>query len=728
MKKRILLNIIVMSFVFLAIICIHSFVYADSEIMVSSSEELLNEITKLRNKEEGDNSLYKIILNRGTYNTNTCISIPSNICIDLNGNTINYSYSEGNPYAFYIYKSENVEITNGTILNGGIHCRESKKVKLSNLKFQDLHENAIYIVDSSIDELNTITCTNAMRGVYLKSSTGNDIENCNISNVSSEGIRLVSSHVGNIKNNKISDGKDVGIFLRGPTDVLDGSSAKNIENNTIINCKGDGIGIFHGSYCKEIVRNTLDTIGGNHNGNDGDYGILIDSMMKANTYCTRIAENTIKNVTYAGIAIYSGPGSSFSEIYQDTAYVEKNIENNRLINCGTFNHSDGWKKESKQGCVSGIYIDTHARVKGDICNNIIEKTGENGIYVHLASRVNSIYNNTIRDCKEFGIHVYQLSIVYANIYNNRIYNSGIDGIAVTKESKVLGNIKSNIIDNTKGNGIYVRTSNVNDILNNTLNNIKQVGICLNDKSSANNIKSNSINMNNAGDGFAVRIVSNSKYKSINNNTIKGKMIYGIRVVGVFNNNEIISNKIITENPSGKDFLGLYVEGNDKKTTKIKKNEITGNKTWYGIRIKKGRTDILDNTIKKSTYPIYVEKNNITVKVKGNKISKNINNLIRTQKQKVSISSAKITKLTAEKKSKVKLNYKTSKKADKYEIYQATSKTGEYKKIKTTNSTDYTTKGLKAKKKYFYKICGYVKDGKVTVYTDYSNIKSITTKK
>ena len=235
-------------------------------------------------------------------------------------------------------------------------------------------------------------------------------------------------------------------------------------------------------------------------------------------------------------------------------------------------------------------------------------------------------------------------------------------------------------------------------------------------------------MNNAGDGFAVRIVSNSKYKSINNNTIKGKMIYGIRVVGVFNNNEIISNKIITENPSGKDFLGLYVEGNDKKTTKIKKNEITGNKTWYGIRIKKGRTDILDNTIKKSTYPIYVEKNNITVKVKGNKISKNINNLIRTQKQKVSISSAKITKLTAEKKSKVKLNYKTSKKADKYEIYQATSKNGEYKKIKTTNSTNYTTKKLKSKKKYFYKICGYVKDGKVTVYTDYSNIKSITTKK
>ena len=174
MKKRILLNIIVMSLVFIAIICIHSFVYADSEIMVSNSEELLNEVTKLRNRKEGDNSIYKIVLNNGTYNTDICISIPSNICIDLNGNTINYSYSEGNPYAFYIYKGENVEITNGTILNGGIHCRESKKVKLSNLKFQDLHENAIYIVDSSIDELNTITCTNAMRGVCLKSSTGSE--------------------------------------------------------------------------------------------------------------------------------------------------------------------------------------------------------------------------------------------------------------------------------------------------------------------------------------------------------------------------------------------------------------------------------------------------------------------------------------------------------------------------------------------------------------------------
>ena len=754
--RKVFLNVVLIILIMVSAICIHTNVYAYNSVTVNSIEELLSEIKIAKSRTENDAEIYKIVLNSGTYNTDTRISIPSNTLIDLNGNTINYNYNKEtstSEYALYIGQDvENVEITNGTISGGGFYgkgiCKiklnsltfencnssgiyikeQSKNLELSNLNFENVSENGIYIVDSSIDVLSKITCKNAMRGIFLKSSTANDIDNCNISNISSEGIRLVSSHVKNIRNNQISEGKDVGILLRGPTDVLDGSSAENIENNVIKNCTGDGIGIYHGSYCKEIIKNTLDTIGGNHNGNDGDYGIIVDSMMKANTYCTRIAENTIIATTYAGIAIYSGPGSSFSEIYQDTAYVEKNIENNKLINCGTYQHSEGWKKEDKQGCVSGIYIDTHALVKGDICNNVIETTGENGIYIHLCSSVNKIYNNTIKDCKEFGIHVYGSSKVRGNIESNKIYNCGKDGIAVTKSSTVNGIIKSNTLEKIQQNGIYIKTSTIKNITNNKLSNIIGVGICLNDKAKATDITSNNISMNNANDGFGIRVVSNSVVKNIQKNTIKGKMIYGIRIVGIYNNVDISSNKISTTNANKKSFLGLYVDGNNSKKTTIKKNTVTGNKTNYGIRVAKGKTDVLDNTVKKTTYPIYIEKNNVTVKIKGNKISSNTKNVVRTPKQKVDINNIKISKIKAEKGIKVKLNYKSSNKISKYEIYQSTAKNGTYKKIKTTNKNSYKTPKLKANKKYFYKVCGYVKDGKITIYTSDSNIKSTKTTK
>lgn len=96
-------------------------------------------------------------------------------------------------------------------------------------------------------------------------------------------------------------------MITAQTSKVLGSHVGDIKENTITKCTGDGIGIYHASYCGAIINNTRDTIGGNHNGGDGDYGIIIDSMMKADTYCTKIAGNNIKNVTYAGIAVYSGP-------------------------------------------------------------------------------------------------------------------------------------------------------------------------------------------------------------------------------------------------------------------------------------------------------------------------------------------------------------------------------------------------------------------------------------
>lgn len=266
-------------------------------------------------------------------------------------------------------------------------------------------------------------------------------------------------------------------MITAQTSKVLGSHVGDIKENTITKCTGDGIGIYHASYCGAIINNTLDTIGGNHNGGDGDYGIIIDSMMKADTYCTKIAGNNIKNVTYAGIAVYSGPARSTSTIYQDTAFVKGNIENNTLKNCGIYKPSAGWKQEiaagGKQGCLSAIYVDTHARVKGDICNNTIDKTGEHGVYIHLCSYVSNIYGNTISNVKEAGIEVYQ-STVTNEIYENVITNSGTNGIAAGEKGVVKGAIRNNTITTTGQCGVYLDKSQMNTVKNNKISGVKKI--------------------------------------------------------------------------------------------------------------------------------------------------------------------------------------------------------------------------------------------------------------
>lgn len=54
-------------------------------------------------------------------------------------------------------------------------------------------------------------------------------------------------------------------------------------------------------------------------------------------------------------------------------------------------------------------------------------------------------------------------------------------------------------------------------------------------------------------------------------------------------------------------------------------------------------------------------------------------------------------------SAIKLTWSKAKYASKYQVYRATSKTGKYKKVATVKKLTYTAKGLKANKKYFYKV-------------------------
>ncbi len=640
------------------------------------------------------------------------------------------------------------EVTNNFVI--GISSKADKKVNGIYLKggaaAGKIGQNTvnkcflgIYLTDGAKASAISSNTVNEIgeHGIYLsnQASVTGDISGNTVKNFVDSGIQLYTKCTvkGKIANNKVQDGKGTGILITGLTERKGGNSktgsvvAGNIENNEITNCTGDGIGIYHASHCGAISNNRLEKIGGNHNGNEGDYGIIVDSMMKADTYCTKISGNKINNVTYAAIAIYSGPAASKSTVYQDTAHVKGNIENNVVTNSGTYKPSKGWKEEikkgGKQGCLSGIYVDTHARVRGDICNNTVDKTGEHGIYLHLMSFVRSIYSNTVSNTKEVGIEIYE-STVEKDIYNNVINNAGTNGIAGGNGGVVKGKIRKNTIKNPKECGIYLDLSKFSQISENKISGAKKHGIYVTDKSTAKNILSNTISISNPKDGCVVKISDDSTVKKISKNTMTGKAAYGVRVAGAKSNMEISSNTMTTTNSSGNQYNPIRLMKGKNFTYTVKNNKLTGNKTNYGIYVDEGKAKITGNTVKKATYPIYVSSNKYSVTVEDNKISGCQNNTVKTAQKKISTTPVTLQSVKNIKGKKVTLSWKKQKDINNYLIYQSQKKGKSFKKVADIGGKTYTVTGLKKGKTYYYKVRGYQKDKKVMVYTDWSKELSV----
>lgn len=76
--------------------------------------------------------------------------------------------------------------------------------------------------------------------------------------------------------------------------------------------------------------------------------------------------------------------------------------------------------------------------------------------------------------------------------------------------------------------------------------------------------------------------------------------------------------------------------------------------------------------------------------------------------------------------RAELSWENVSEASGYKIYRANSKEGVYKIIKTVNELNYTDKGLKKGKTYYYKICAYITEKDKTIIGDYSNVVSIKT--
>ena len=330
---------------------------------------------------------------------------------------------------------------------------------------------------------------------------------------------------------------------------------------------------------------------------------------------------TVNNCTFSNVLRGVGTQSAYAGMYHkninitnctfenisSTAitcmnYIDSNISNNTIVNCG---QGINYYMIKSEGSLDKMcYIEGEGSVNTD-CNSVISNnsisvcatadvTNPSPIYIYgkdltdnesvLFERANYIVSNLkVKDntinTECYGIRAYDMknSELSGNqISGNRIYN-GIYLDSACESNAVSDNTISGF-----ENGINFNSSDNNSVLNNAVSAVTNNGIVLQSGSSGNSVKSNKI--------------SDTSNNGISLNTVK--------------NTEVISNAISN---TGKQ--GIYVGGASELKC-INSNNIS-NTAVNGIYVNASTvSDILSNTINSS-------KNN-GISMSGNSTVNNIN--------------------------------------------------------------------------------------------------------
>lgn len=421
---------------------------ADAKEASVSNIEDMQEMLREAGSEASEEEPYIISVEAGSYKLKSSIQVPDYTTLRLDKEAY-IECKNTDEFAIRIRNGRNAAVEGGSFNGAGILVNGGDNISITDTVIENPPYGGIVfkgINNGCSISGNTVNNSKKFSITLLGAKFKGNIEKNTITKSAEIAIYIYNSTLkGDIANNNIKNCKATGIYA--------GLSPLNgdIRENTIKNVKGNGIGIYHGSHVNAIDGNLLDGIGGRDSGFNGNTAISLNAdegpgKKAFKTYAKKIVNNTIKNVTYSGIALYSGPsGGKESSANQDKAFIKENIEGNKLYNIGTYKHSKNWKKEiakgGKIGAHVGIYVDTHARVYGDICKNEIIKSSQHGIYLRVGSVVKNIYSNTIKNVTEDGISV-SSSKVTGSIYNNKITNAKRAGLYV-RENSVINKVSGN---------------------------------------------------------------------------------------------------------------------------------------------------------------------------------------------------------------------------------------------------------------------------------------------
>ncbi|MBR2674879.1 MAG: right-handed parallel beta-helix repeat-containing protein [Mogibacterium sp.] len=504
-------------------------------------------------------------LGAGTWNIDRQVKIPAGIILDLNGQTLNGTTGS------FVLDGDSASIQNGTLQFGG---------------------GIIVAAADSNGFIKGVTINGA--GIQVKANaaigeiSGNTILNA------TEGIRVLDKgKTGNIEKNIIKGTSSHAIVAR------DSGRIGDISGNTLTDCKGHGISLYRGTQVGKITQNYLENIGGANDYDTGDYAITINASGEEETFAAEITHNTIINARYASIVVYSEKKGSNSAASRHKGYIIGDIAYNTITGSGTIKKDVDWIKGDKLECQGAIYVASYADVRGDIHDNMIKSSYDDGIDIRGGGTVNNIYNNKINSTSNAGIAVKDKSNVKGNIYNNTVDSSKVYGIFVNTNSEVAGSVHNNEITDPGQNGVFVTNSATMNVLKeNTITGAGLYGVIAGAKGRINEISANVISTKNAKKGMGILSNTGCYIKTINANRISGKYNSGIRIKSPTGKVKVTKNTIKCSNPKKIWSTGISVEGCKKKTITITANKIKGNKNGTGIRVSTSAAKIKKNKISK----------------------------------------------------------------------------------------------------------------------------------
>ncbi|MCU7550618.1 Ig-like domain-containing protein [Chitinophagaceae bacterium LB-8] len=255
-----------------------------------------------------------------------------------------------------------------SVLNNQVYISGYNYITLSNLTFEGANDDALYI----------------------KSSTGTQVLNCNILNSGNNGIEASSTNGLMVDNSTISNSNNIGIYLVSST------NNSIISNNTVKNSgKFAGMG-YNGANTSVGMRI------------NGDKNLVQYNTIDSSGYCgirfagdyTEIKNNFITNFCFVkddGAGVYTGAPDKVER-------VGRKITGNIILN-GIGAKEGTTDKTTLQA--SGIYLDNYS-AGIDIQGNTVANCGKVGIYVHNAYKLN------IRDNTSFDNNSGQLQFTFDN--------------------------------------------------------------------------------------------------------------------------------------------------------------------------------------------------------------------------------------------------------------------------------------------------------------------------
>jgi len=412
----------------------------------------------------------------------------------------------------------------------------------------------------------------AQNGIYLDGAARCSIINCTLAtNIADKCISLENAHNNTIR----------GCTLKNATYGIHGrySLGTKIRENSIQSTGQMGISLYRSSLAS-ITNNTI--------------RLTDDAVYMENLESCTVSYNTITDNTGTAIELVSATDQNtlrYNTIQNNTRGIYLNISNSNIVTdnvisdhsgsallVSDYSHSNTIEDNTLQSNLNGVELQdssnndiVHNQIEGNqygitgssSSNNVIQANQvmnhtETGISLSASSNFNTIYNNTVHNNSR-GLYIYDSK--NNTVERCTISNSTTDGVYLNRALYNLpgGNVVIyNVITGNGRHGIYMQSSNENEITQNDIYGNGQSGIRLYSFSNTNAVYNNTL-----WENFYGIYVEGSSYNNVTGNTINNSSVSGIYLNNYAQENTIVDNLV-------------EYTGNGMKVQSSSTNNITGN--------------------------------------------------------------------------------------------------------------------------------------------------------